>query len=102
MKLMNDNWITHNRMSILAIIGYILLIPTLAIFQGLLFMCLWSWFIVPLGVVSITLPHAIGLGILASLFRTGIQDKDYVKFAMQNATYIAVLFFLAYVIHFFI
>lgn len=38
---------------------------------------LWSWFIVPLGVVNITIPWAIGLSCLAGMYK-GIpaQNED--------------------------
>lgn len=96
MKFMEDN-----QMSIFAIIGLLLLIPLFATVNGLLLMCLWGWFIVPLGAIPLTLPHAIGIGIIISLFKTSVKDKDLEKVVLENTIYIAVTFLFAYIVHLF-
>ncbi len=54
------------------------------ILKGIVVQSLWSWFIVPLGVVSISVPHAIGISTIVSLFNTKIDietndDEDRAK-----------------------
>ena len=94
--LLNDR-----NISVFAWIGLLLLIPLFSIFNGLLLMSLWGWYIVPFGVMSITLPHAIGLSIIIGLFRTTIKSKDLGKTFLENALYIAVTFSFGWIVHLF-
>ena len=49
----------------LALVGVMIL---LALFGAFTISTLWGWFIVPFGVQSISLAHAYGLSVLASVF----------------------------------
>lgn len=49
----------------LALVGVMIL---LALFGAFTISTLWSWFVVPFGVQTISLAHAYGLSVLASVF----------------------------------
>ena len=49
----------------LALVGVMIL---LALFEAFTISTLWLWFVVPFGVQSISLAHAYGLSVLASVF----------------------------------
>lgn len=49
----------------LALVGVMIL---LALFGAFTISTLWSWFVVPFGVQAISLAHAYGLSVLASVF----------------------------------
>lgn len=59
----------------------------LLVFSGWVVTCLWDWFVVPFGMKSITVPHAMGLTILAQLIiNTDIdQDKTYGYYLVKSA-----------------
>lgn len=48
----------------------------LAVLRGWVLSYLWFWFLVPLGVPSIGVAHAMGLSLLVSLFTAGASSKD--------------------------
>ena len=48
------------------------------LWTGFVIMNLWNWFIVPLGVISITLFHAIGIDMLISLMTPSFVPKDII------------------------
>lgn len=49
----------------------------LAMWNGFVIHMMWGWFIVPLGVQSIGIAHAIGFGLFVSLLhRPRIDDDD--------------------------
>lgn len=93
--------LTEEKMTIFAIIGLLLLIPVFATVGGFLLMTLWGWFIVPLGVVALSLPHAIGVGIIFSLFKNNIREKDLEKVVLENMLFLAGTFLFGYVVHLF-
>lgn len=43
-----------------------------AVFRGFALSVLWGWFVMPLGVDSIEIPHAIGLSVIVGLFMSGV------------------------------
>src|SRR3990167_1245543 len=56
----------------LAIVGGVSLVAVmveLALFGAFTISTLWGWFIVPLGVKSIGLAHAYGIGVLVTIFQ---------------------------------
>ena len=50
-----------------------------AFWYGFVGMMLWNWFLVPLGVVSITFWHAMGLVMLVTYFVTNKKYQDIEK-----------------------
>lgn len=54
----------------------VVLIVPLAIQNGWILSVCWRWFMVPLGVPSIGVAHAIGLSSLFSLFRGSLSSKS--------------------------
>jgi len=52
----------------------IILIP-IAIIRGYVLSILWGWFLVPLGVVEISVPHAIGFLLLIGLVTPNPNEK---------------------------
>lgn len=69
------------------ILYLVIITPLLAIWNGFVLSKLWTWFVVPLGVNQISIPHAMGISTLVGLFLSGIvltlaqiksnmEDKD--------------------------
>ena len=85
--------------SIFTTIGVLALIPVLATFSGCILKTLWGWFIVPLGVMPLSLPQAIGIGILVSLFKTNVTEEKLTKQIIANLTYLTVALLYGYVAH---
>lgn len=56
----------------LAILSLVLLVPAI-IYDGAVLLLLWRWFVVPLGVIPLTLPIACGLMLVAHSL-VGKQD----------------------------
>lgn len=52
---------------VIAIIGMIAFIAVICLYQAFVLATLWTWFIVPLGVVKIGLTHAYGLSLIPSV-----------------------------------
>lgn len=48
----------------------------LIVIDGVLFSVLWGWFVVPLGVRDIGAAHGIGLAIMLSSLRIGVDSKE--------------------------
>jgi hypothetical protein len=57
-------------------VAIILLIPVGILMTGFVISRLWEWFMVPLGVSAITLPHAYGLTILVGLLSMRGMSSD--------------------------
>jgi hypothetical protein len=54
-------WVTNN---LLLLFGFLTLSVISCVLQGFVFTYLWKWFMIPFGMKSISLVHAIGLIIL--------------------------------------
>jgi len=60
-----------NMASLTAVVVLVLIaVPLFIAVSGLIFQTMWCWFVVPLGVPMITLPHAIGLAVFVNMYRT--------------------------------
>lgn len=60
-------------------VAMLVLWPLSLILRGYVLQQLWVWFLVPLGVMAISLPHALGLSgllYLFTLYSVGQQPKD--------------------------
>lgn len=59
----------------LALVGVMIL---LALFGAFTISTLWGWFVVPFGVQTISLAHAYGLSVLASVFMStrGLVEQE--------------------------
>ena len=60
-----------------AMVIFLISIPGI-IWSGFIIKTLWVWFIVPLGVIEISLPHAIGIDMLITFLTASsynIKDK---------------------------
>lgn len=73
-------------------IGTIAVIAFLAVFGGFTISVLWGWFIVPLGVVSLSIPHAIGINTTLGVFQIR-ATKEEVK--IEDAVIKAISFYVA-------
>jgi hypothetical protein len=60
----------------LALILLIVLIPFEVALRGFVLARLWTWFMVPLGVISIGTMHAIGIAVLLTMFNVAKGSKD--------------------------
>ena len=47
--------------------------------QGFVIQTLWRWFIVPLGVIALTLPQAIGFSILVKMLTARLDFREKTK-----------------------
>lgn len=64
---------------IVLIITTIVMLPLGTIWQGVALSYLWDWFIVPLGVVSISIAHAIGISIVAQSFLAALARSAEIE-----------------------
>lgn len=44
--------------------------------SALVFSVLWGWFVVPLGVPSINVAHAMGIGLMLGVLRGGYSESE--------------------------
>lgn len=63
------------------VVGGFAVIVGMALWNGYLLSVLWGWFVVPLGVPSIGVAHAIGLALIAGLLK-GIRETSEEKGAL--------------------
>lgn len=56
-------------------IGLIATVILSVVLTGLVTSVLWGWFVVPLGVAAITVPHAIGIGMLVTFLTTNVSEE---------------------------
>ncbi len=54
----------------------LLLCPVAWAWEGFVFMTLWAWFVVPLGMPAIALAHAVGLAAMPGLFHYARKKDD--------------------------
>lgn len=64
--------------AILACLGIVAVMIVLALFGAFTISTLWGWFVVPLGVKSVTMAHAYGLSTVVTVFMSmrGLQGND--------------------------
>ncbi len=65
--------------SLLGCIGVFALIPAIVCAEGYITSLLWEWFLVPLGIVKISISQAIGIALLSSILTHQNQPKSAVK-----------------------
>jgi hypothetical protein len=68
---MNVSFETDRPLSelIIALLGLLIalfLLPIVIVIRGWVFLKLWIWFVVPLGIPTISLAHACGIGLIAA------------------------------------
>ena len=57
------------------VLGVLIIVPMIII-RALVLATLWEWFIVPLGVMNITIAHAVGLSSIFSLILSKVRSKE--------------------------
>ncbi len=66
------------------ILVFFLTLPFTILWRGYVLTILWGWFIVPLGVVALTLPMALGFSVIVSLITndssTNLTWEQYTSF----------------------
>lgn len=83
------------------ITGLILLVPLL-MYWGFVFKKLWQWFIMPFGAVPITLPWAIGIMVIFSLFvQPGNKKQSVIVSMFGTFFYTSCLFIIGYIVSLF-
>lgn len=72
--------------ALVAGIGMVAVMVVLALFGAFTISTLWAWFVVPLGVKSIGMAHAYGLGTVVSVFMgtRGLGDSDTSTILVQG------------------
>jgi hypothetical protein len=80
---------------LLKILGVLILGISLIIFNGFVITQLWNWFIVPLGVISISIAHAIGLSLIIGMLtlRINAEYKEMKPWEYMTISCIAYLMF---------
>jgi len=81
--------LTEDDRKVLGYLGFIGFLPTL-FWGGFVTMILWSWFMVPLGLVEIGMAHALGLSCVV----TWVRARNPVKQEMDQDKYRIPLFFI--------
>ena len=76
-------------------------------FSGWILQSMWNWFIVPFGVMRISLAHAIGLDAMFTIYRynKNSQKKDKAEFWMGVIGSVVVhliLLFVGFLAHFYV
>ena len=54
---------------------WIILVVPMMLLRGWVIMRLWAWFIVPFGIQGLTLPHAIGIGLILTFLTAHTLGK---------------------------
>lgn len=90
---------------------YLVLSIVSQLYSGLVLSVMWGWFIVPLGIAAITIPHAVGISFITGFFLGGLAIKDAVrdqnnksldmenqmKIVMASVVYVTIIFFNAFI-----
>lgn len=63
----------------LGAIGMLSIIPITAIVRGYILSIIWSWFMVPLGIIPIGIAHAIGISVTVSFLTSHLAAEDKEK-----------------------
>ena len=77
-----------------ALLFMLVVLPIQAILGGFVLSQLWGWFMVPFGVVAISIPWAIGLSLLVGTFTMtpNVATKDQQWYEMVGTVISAYLF----------
>ena len=63
--------------------------------MGFVLSVLWGWFVVPFGVMALTIPHAVGLAFVVRLFTINFERvEEYKKASMGIKAVIFIDFYL--------
>jgi hypothetical protein len=90
------------------ILGFLLVIGTvilMAAIHGFVASYLWYWFMVPLGLSPISVPHAIGLAILVGLFtyhKIGsleLNEEKIGQFVLTSVIVPLLMLLVGYIVH---
>ena len=106
----NTNSIMAGLMVLLGLVtGWTVLIAVLALARAFVFIKLWNWFVVPIlgsnadGMPPLTYPLAIGLSLVASMFTASRKpDAEPWKLIGHGLCSLAILFFMAWIVHLFV
>ena len=98
----------------LASMGVFVLGVVSAVWSGFVLTHLWRWFVVPLGVVEISLPNAIGVSLIVGFLTMRVTEEDLKpsgdagERARKSAAkagfkmlYVAILFGLSWIVQLF-
>ena len=89
-------------------VAVLLSYPLVSVWRGYVLTVLWSWFIVPFGIVEVGLIPAMGIFLIASLVRFDVSpyknysNKDYWEVFSQTIVLPAFILGVGYVIHLFL
>lgn len=76
------------------VLGIVALYVPVAILRGWVLAKLWGWFVVPLGVVPITIPWGIGIALVMGMFQSRSYPKEEKEWAGLGFAIISPLFAL--------
>jgi hypothetical protein len=74
------------------------------LYSGLTLMVLWAWFVVPFGVMPVTLPWAIGLCVIITAVKgvpSGLSEENWLWTALKPFAVCTLCLALGYIAHLF-
>lgn len=93
-------------MVILAILGFLALMPLASIIRGYCLSILWFWFLCPLGVPEINIPLAIGISMIVGMLTYENPKKDKEDTAktliVQSLLLPIIILFFGWIVHLFL
>jgi hypothetical protein len=76
----------------MAILGGVVLFIAGLLLRGWVLSVLWGWFVTPLGTPPITIPIALGLSLLISMFTQEVKrEKEAITVALVSSIVISLL-----------
>lgn len=94
----------EDKNSCLMVIVLLLLSIPIIILEGFLFSIYWKWFIVPLGVMPISVAHGVGLSVMLASLRVKVDgekksDKENIVKVLASLAAAIMIFCFAFVAH---
>ncbi len=72
-------------MGCLAMISIAALVPLTVAWNGFVISIFWGWFIVPLGLPQISIPHCIGISVIATMLTAPAQREKTESSSILNS-----------------
>lgn len=103
-KIMSSNdsdTITDGVALIIGAVFAAFIITALLLWRGFVLSVMWSWFLVPLGLPTIQVPHAIGIAAIVGMMtsRGSSSKKGFVEILFTPFITTAVIFGIAAIAH---
>ena len=94
-----------NDITLIGCLGVFAGIATSIFFNGIAIKYLWLWFIVPLGVLPITILHSLGISLMVSLLLSNVSRNsngdDVTQAVASSILFSMIITIFGYIIHLF-